>query len=118
MKMRVSASLLAFGIFTGSVLGANPPRSGSFENCPVEGKGGDTALNKLKNRSATSDNATARSVSAIVNLPDPGVTNRLPRDKWTDEQLSKVRGHESQAVVVEGILVGFKKEKKERCNCS
>ena len=46
------------------------------------------------------------------------MTNRLPRDKWTNEQLAKVRGHESQAVVVEGFLVGFNKEGQERCNCS
>jgi hypothetical protein len=118
MKVRLSVLLLVFGICAGSGLGANPPTSGAFQNCPVEGKGGDTVLNKLKNRSAASDSSTARSLSSIVNLLDPGVTNRRPRDKWTNEQLSRVRGQESQAVTVEGFLIGFKKEGQERCNCS
>lgn len=114
---RISALLLAFSFFVESVFGANTPSSGPFKNCPVDGKGGDIALNELKNRSASPDSASNRSVSAIVNLPDPGVTNRLPRDKWTKEELSVARNHESQAVAVEGYLIGFKKEGQERCNC-
>jgi hypothetical protein len=89
MRRTIKAQLMAFGIFVESVLAANPPTSGPFKGCLTEGKGGDTVLNELKNRSASSDRAIKTSISAIVNFADPGVTNRLPRDKWTNGQLSK-----------------------------
>jgi hypothetical protein len=116
MKLLASALFLS-SMMLGSALGANAPASGDFDGCPVEGKDGDIALNELKNRSAVPSSAAAHSISGILNLPDPGVTNRLPRDKWTNAQLSKVDAHEKQGIVVQGVLIAFKREGLERCNC-
>src|SRR5215813_8679027 len=117
MRKTIWPHVLAACILLQSGTATNLPVSGAFKGCPVAGTDGDITLNSLKNRSAEAGDPHSNSVSQIVNLPDPGVTNRLPRDQWTQQERDLVATIENRRVVVAGFLVGFKKEDRERCNC-
>jgi hypothetical protein len=97
-----------------------------MKGCPPEGKGGDPALNRLKNRTDQGRYYPV-ALDAIGSLAIPSGT-RKPRSQWLDRQLASIARFEGIPVAVEGYLALVKnggggsrragrEEGKESCNC-
>ena len=85
--------------------------------CPIEGRGGDPELNRLKNRTATSSQYASMTIAQLASLPMPRGVSRRHRSKWPSSTLAIVSPLEKKAVTVEGRLVGVSLSGPEACNC-
>jgi hypothetical protein len=91
--------------------------------CPIEGDGGDPALNVQKNRynpPVEADiNRDITTPANLIALPSP---QSLPRNRadWPQSTLDQIAARENQAATVEGYLVRAIEENSgngESCNC-
>jgi hypothetical protein len=92
------------------------PQGSTFNGCPPEGKGGDPALNTLKNRI---DQGAYVPVlfSAVEQLPWPKTIERRDRANWSASDKAAVARYEGIPIAVEGYLFGAKEQERESTNC-
>ena len=93
-----------------------PANAGPFAGCPVEGDGGDRALNRLKNREA------ARSLQeiqfdSVLGLPVPGEIRGRYRSRWPRRVTTEVASTERRAVRVEAYVARARLSGPESTNC-
>jgi hypothetical protein len=93
------------------------PTSSEFKGCPPEGNGGDTILNRLKNRDDVAEQWTPVAFHAILDLPWPPTVGRVPRLGWRESARKQVNRFEGTPVAVEGFLALARLEGPEACNC-
>jgi hypothetical protein len=97
--------------------GAYPtPQDETFQGCPPQGDGGDSALNIKKNRI---DSGTWQSdtVSNLVSLPYPQGVVKQPRASWSAADAATVAQSEGRPLQVEGYLLLVRHEGTESPNC-
>jgi hypothetical protein len=106
-----------------AVAGAVVPDStlytiGLFEGCPPEGSGGDSALNRLKNRDLPPPAYEPMTVAQILSN-EPTHLSEMPHDRsgWSQAALEEIAGWENRGIVVEGYLLKAKQMGVETCNC-
>src|SRR5262249_8817096 len=92
-------------------------RAEDFRGCPVEGDGGDPALNRLKNRTEIPTAYETMHFEDLAGLDAPANIGKKHRDKWTPEALAAVEPQEKRAVAVVGYLLAVKLEGRESPNC-
>jgi hypothetical protein len=92
------------------------PVSSGYKECPPEGDGGDTDLNRLKNRT---DSATwlGATYEAVRTLPWPRGVERRQRGNWTRSDRNRVARYEGLPLSIEGYFTGAKQEGPEAPNC-
>src|SRR5436309_6395648 len=73
-----------------------------FHGCPVEGKGGDPALNRLKNRSQIPASFESIDFEELANLGVPAGVSKKPRSQWSRATLATLGVQEKRAVQVVG----------------
>lgn len=93
--------------------------TGFFGGCPPEGSGGDSELNRLKNRDLAPPAYYERSISQILaKVPHAAIEiGRTDRGAWPAQALDSVSAWENQGAVVTGYLIAVKQEGPESCNC-
>ncbi len=90
--------------------------TGQFKGCPQKGKGGDSSLNRLKNRDKPPATYVSYAVSQIVSdFPQDLPTTK--RAAWDEADLQDACTYEEQGVTVVGYLLNVKHEGPEACNC-
>jgi hypothetical protein len=121
LKLRVAAVLIALTL-TSVVYGRqctfDPTQhsTGTFDGCPQTGKGGDTSLNKLKNRDEPPSAYKTYTVNDLIsNLPQDLPTTR--RIHWDAAESDDACTYEQEGATVIGYLLGVKQEGPEACNC-
>ena len=98
-----------------------PPESvgaqaSDFDGCPVEGDGGDRALNRLKNR-GDARNARDASFDSVLTLPIPRAIGGGYRSRWPRQVASAVAVTERRAVRVEAYVARATLSGPESTNC-
>jgi hypothetical protein len=93
------------------------PQSSVFMGCPPEGMGGDTALNRLKNREDVAQRWFPVRFDAVSQLEYPDTIGRKPRADWDPEDTAAVARYEGIPISIQGYLAGVRQEGKESCNC-
>lgn len=91
---------------------------GDEGDCPSAGDGGDSTLNRLKNRDDSSTSYHLVQWKAIGDLEFPNAPQS--RTNWTDEELAEIKKYEGIPVSAVGYLVAFKPQTSgggESCNC-
>ena len=88
-----------------------------FDGCPPEGKGGDSALNRLKNRVQVRSTFEAMEFEELAELPIPNGIGKKHRSEWPAAILKTVGTQENRAVQVVGYLLKVKLEGPEGTNC-
>jgi hypothetical protein len=88
-----------------------------FHGCPVEGKGGDQALNRLKNRTEVPASFELIGFEDLADLDVPANVGKKPRAHWSATTLASVAPQEKRAVQVVGYLLKVKLEGREATNC-
>jgi len=88
-----------------------------FHGCPVEGKGGDPVLNRLKNRTEIPASFESIDFEELVNLEMPAGVSKKPRAHWSGATLAILEVQEKRAVQVVGYILGVKLEGREATNC-
>ncbi len=83
----------------------------------VEGKGGDPALNRLKNRTEMPASFESIAFEELAALEPPADVGKKPRAHWSAAMLSAVGPQEKRAVQVVGYLLRVKLEGREATNC-
>ena len=73
-----------------------------FHGCPVEGKGGDPALNQLKNRTEVPAAFESIDFEELADLALPTGVSRKPRAHWSAATLAAVGPQEQRPVQVVG----------------
>src|SRR5438876_11127164 len=111
---RLGLFLVVFSTF---LLLATPALAQDFHGCPVEGKGGDPALNRLKNRTEVPPSFESIDFEQLANLEVPAGVSKKPRAQWSRATLATLEGPEKRAVQVVGYLLGVKLEGREATNC-
>ena len=114
LKQRLCFPLVVF--FGCLLLGTTAPAQ-EFHGCPVEGKGGDPALNRLKNRTEIPAAFESIDFEEFVKLEVPAGVSKKPRAQWSRATLATLEGQEKRAVQVVGYLLGVKLEGREATNC-
>jgi hypothetical protein len=91
----------------------------TFQGCPPEGDGGDTALNRLKNRvdDGNSGNYYDVDLGTLINLPYPQSVGRVNRSNWSADDASAVSQYEGVPVRATGYILNIKHEGTESTNC-
>jgi len=90
--------------------------TGKFDGCPQKGKGGDTSLNKLKNRDEPPNEYKSYTVDQIISdLPQDFPTTK--RATWDESESEDACVYEQNGAVVVGYLLNIKREGPEACNC-
>lgn len=102
-----------------------PPRH-TFHGCGPEGKGGDSELNYLKNRTDEGD-YLAITFAALRSLPWPRTVDDYDRDEWEFDERQEVYKVEGTPIVVRAFLtydtrtkkpvIAAHEEGKESTNC-
>ena len=87
-----------------------------YADCPVDGDGGDRALNYLKNR-VDDSNWLAVPLRDVLSLDRPSHIDRTPRSSWDHATARAVARAEGLPISVEGYLVGMREEGAEATNC-
>ena len=105
-KQRLRFLLVVFSAF---LLLATPALAQDFHGCPVEGKGGDPALNRLKNRTAIPASFESIDFEELANLEVPAGVSKKPRAQWSRATLATLQ--------VVGYLLRVKLEGREATNC-
>ncbi|HZU36747.1 MAG TPA: hypothetical protein VFA18_12590 [Gemmataceae bacterium] len=93
------------------------PQSSVFKGCPPEGQGGDTALNRLKNREDVASQWIPVQFAAVAGLSYPDTIGRKRRADWTPAETEAIAQWEGIPIAVQGYLAGVRQEGKEACNC-
>ena|SRR2546428_283879 len=88
-----------------------------FHGCPPEGRGGDPALNRLKNRTQVPATFEAMPFEDLANLAVPPGVSKKPRGQWPQATLDALEPEEKRAVQVVGYLLRVKLEGQESPNC-
>lgn len=87
-------------------------------NCPPEGRGGDSELNRQKNRRQTLGALRDVLFNQIVNLNRIAV-NKKGRQTWTDAERQRVAAVEDgDRIAAVGYIFDAKYSAPETCNCS
>ena len=96
--------------------GNTAPDSGSFNNCPATGDGGDPQLNTLKNRM---DTATWVPIpfSQLEQLPWPKAIERKAMSTWSKADYDTVGQNNGMPVSIIGYLANARREGPESPNC-
>jgi len=85
---------------------------------PPEGRGGDSELNRQKNRVQVPTSLRDISFNQVVSLNDIAV-NKKGRQTWTDAERQRVATVEDgDRVTVSGLVFDAKYSDPETCNCS
>jgi hypothetical protein len=92
------------------------PQEETFQNCPPQGDGGDTALNLLKNRIDTGA-WQATTVGDLLALTWPPGVEKTRRADWSAADAAQIARDEGRPVVVEGDLLMARHEGPESPNC-
>jgi len=114
MKQRLRRLLV---LLCGFLLLGTTALAQDFHGCPVEGKGGDPALNRLKNRTEIAASFESIDFEELANLEVPAGVSKKPRTQWSRATLATLEGPEKRAVQVVGYLLGVKLEGREATNC-
>jgi hypothetical protein len=85
--------------------------------CPAEGMGGDTILNRLKNRALEPRQAAPQTVPGFLRSLTPDLGTGHSRAHFTAAQRAYVEPRERQALALEGYLLDAKQSGPEACNC-
>jgi hypothetical protein len=93
------------------------PRSSVFGDCPPEGSGGDSILNRLKNREDEADQYIPVAFDAVAALTWPKRIERRARVGWKAADEAEVSRFEGTPISVEGYIAKARLEKEEACNC-
>lgn len=96
--------------------GVSGDTTGAFDGCPLEGDGGDRALNRKKNRSAAG-RWRETSLDSILALPWPAAIGDRRRSGWPVSAARQVSPLEDRAVRVEGYVVLARLSGPESTNC-
>src|SRR5216110_3304394 len=88
-----------------------------FHGCPVEGRGGDPALNRLKNRTEVPASFESIDFEALADLVMPEGVGKKHRAQWSRATLASVEPQEKRAIQVVGYLLRVKLEGREATNC-
>jgi hypothetical protein len=115
MKQRLPLFLIAV-IAAFFCLGATALAQ-DFHGCPVEGKGGDPALNRLKNRTDVPASFESMEFEVLAELEVPKGVSKSPRTHWPQPTLTALGPQEKRAVEVVGYLLKVKLEGQEATNC-
>jgi hypothetical protein len=92
------------------------PVAQTFQGCPPQGDGGDSALNVRKNRTDTGA-WQSDTVTNLVNLPYPQGVVKQPRASWSSDDAATVARNEGRPLQVEGYLLLVRHEGPESPNC-
>src|SRR6266446_2048575 len=110
--------LLLLAAFLSAFLPPGAPAvAQDFHGRPVEGRGGDSALNALKNRTEVPAAFEAIDFEALTELEVPAGIGKRPRAHWPAAVLASVGAQEKRAVQVVGYLLKVKLEGREAANC-
>jgi hypothetical protein len=93
------------------------PQSSTFNECPPDGSGGDTILNRRKNREDVAEKWFPVAFHTILDLPWPRSVDRKLRLGWRDSAKAQVAKYEGTPVAVEGFVALARLEGPEQCNC-
>lgn len=88
-----------------------------FHGCPVQGNGGDSSLNRLKNRTDTPTSFESIAFEELADLEVPPGIAKKHRAVWPRAVLEKIGLQEKRAVQVVGYLLRVKLEGRESTNC-
>lgn len=88
-----------------------------FHGCPVEGKGGDPELNRLKNRTGEPASFEAIPFDELAGLDVPAGVSKKHRVEWPQPTREAAEAQEKRAVQVVGYLLRVKLEGRESPNC-
>src|SRR3989442_14564644 len=113
MKQRLRLILV---LLCGFLLLGTPALAQDFHGCPVEGKGGDPALNRLKNRTEIPPSFESIDFEELADLEVPAGASKKPRAQWSRATLATLEGREKRAVQVVGYLLGVKLEEIGRAH--
>ena len=113
-KRRRGLLLVVFSAFW---LLATPALAQDFHGCPVEGKGGDPALNRLKNRTGVPASFESIDFEELADLVMPAGVGKKHRAQWSRATLASVEPQEKRAIQVVGYLLRVKLEGREATNC-
>lgn len=101
-----------------SLLAPLPIVAQNFHGCPPEGDGGDSALNRLKNRTELPQTVKSEHLDdLLVALPAYDEIGKKHREKWPDDDRAEIELEEKRAVQVVGYLIASKREGPESSNC-
>lgn len=92
------------------------PVDQTFQGCPPQGDGGDSALNIRKNRIDTGA-WQSDTVANLVNLAYPQGAVKQPRANWSSADAAAVARNEGRPLQVEGYLLLVRHEGPESPNC-
>jgi hypothetical protein len=107
-----------------SVVGAAPIDFPTGSPCPIQGDGGDPALNEQKNRyvqpTAAQIAPSIKGPADIIELPAPQGVGKQLRANWNPKDAATIEGYEAMGATIEGKLVRITPENKpkgESVNC-
>ncbi len=86
-------------------------------DCPPEGRGGDPALNRQKNREVAPKKYRPVDLPSLLAELPIGLPTLGPRADYPDAVTAQLARWESQGVALEGYVIGFKREGPESPNC-
>ena len=87
------------------------------QTCPAIGDGGDTTLNKLKNRTAMPASFIEMPVRAFLTSTPTVIGRHKFMDKFSTAERAKIDSADKLAIALEGFLVAAKQSEPEACNC-
>lgn len=93
------------------------PSSIALASCPPEGDGGDTILNRLKNRETAPSVYTDITVDQFLNEFTPNLNAPKYRSKFSKDQNTYVKPREQKSIALIGYILGAKQSGPESCNC-
>ncbi|HTP00279.1 MAG TPA: hypothetical protein VMJ64_02825 [Anaerolineales bacterium] len=93
------------------------PVSYTLDGCPPEGKGGDSRLNLLKNRTDPGAYADV-SFDALTTLTWPKNIERLSMDRWPQPSRNYISQYAGAPVSVEGYVVNVREGPPEPAVCN
>jgi len=107
--MKIIATIFAVALCVASFAAA--------QDCPAIGSGGDTTLNKLKNRTQMPGSYIRMPVRAFL-TSTPTIDDRHKHmDKFSAEDRAKIDSVNRLSVALEGFLIDAKQSGPEACNC-
>ena len=93
------------------------PASFTLDGCPPEGRGGDTELNLLKNRSDPGDYSPV-SFDSLIALTWPKNVEQLPMSQWPDSSRRFIAQYEGTPISVEGYIGGLREGLPDPADCN
>jgi hypothetical protein len=89
----------------------------TFDGCPPEGMGGDSALNLLKNR-VDRGKYVPVSFDSLTTLTWPKNIEQREMKDWSPSNLAFIARYEGIPVMVEGYILSIREGSPESANCS